>query len=195
MRDPHSTPTWDVCQDSESYSGGNVDAGKNLAHTECESGTLIAPGEASPMSASYALPPPAGARPRRQARLKRSPHALLDWDTMTTHTAPMTEEPEPSLKAAGDRLRAARKRAGLRQEDLAEILDVHQSTVSKWERGYLPSVSDLLAAARAVGASAWEILAPVIDETSGEDRPLTEVERRVIKALREAGEQPQAGDA
>lgn len=43
----------------------------------------------------------------------------------------------------GLRIKAARIAAGLRQEDLAEILGIEQSQVSRWERGQNAPRDDL----------------------------------------------------
>jgi transcriptional regulator with XRE-family HTH domain len=43
-------------------------------------------------------------------------------------------------------IRAARRRRGLSQQELADLVGMDQSAVSQWERGYtLPSVVHLLA--------------------------------------------------
>lgn len=87
----------------------------------------------------------------------------------------MVETPADSLQAAGRRLRDARKAAGyVRQADLAKELDVSQSAVSKWERGHLPTVSDLRRVARLLGVTLDHLLEPVILETSSPE----EVRRR-----------------
>lgn len=43
--------------------------------------------------------------------------------------------PQEQLTEFAGALRAARKDAGMRQEDLAELLAIRQSTVSAWEQG------------------------------------------------------------
>lgn len=51
-------------------------------------------------------------------------------------------------------IRAARRRAGLSQAELAELLDVRQSSVSQWERGSTrPSTVHLLALTAALKCS------------------------------------------
>ncbi len=51
-------------------------------------------------------------------------------------------------------IRAARRRAGLSQAELAELLDVRQSSVSQWERGSTrPSTVYLLALTAALKCS------------------------------------------
>jgi transcriptional regulator with XRE-family HTH domain len=57
----------------------------------------------------------------------------------------------PSLSEA---IRAARRRAGLSQVELAELLGVRQSSVSQWERGStMPSTVHLLALTAALKCS------------------------------------------
>lgn len=49
-----------------------------------------------------------------------------------------------SAPAIGSWLRAWRKAAGLRQEDLAAEIDVRQASISRWEKGIIqPTVDDL----------------------------------------------------
>ena len=54
-----------------------------------------------------------------------------------------------------ERIRRARRRAGLSQSALAEVLKVQRSAVSNWESAseVLPSLQNLVAVARACGVS------------------------------------------
>ncbi|HZD02106.1 MAG TPA: helix-turn-helix transcriptional regulator [Actinomycetes bacterium] len=55
-------------------------------------------------------------------------------------------------------IRSARRRAGLSQVELAELLGVRQSSVSQWERGSTkPSTVHLLALAAKLGCSLAEL--------------------------------------
>ena len=59
----------------------------------------------------------------------------------------------------GKKLKAARSRAGLTQEQVAEALDVTRQAVSKWETGAAePSTSNLLALAKLYGIDLSELL-------------------------------------
>jgi len=63
-------------------------------------------------------------------------------------------------------IRSARRRAGLSQVELAELLGVRQSSVSQWERGSTkPSTVHLLALAAKLGCSLAE-LAGVAETTA-----------------------------
>jgi transcriptional regulator with XRE-family HTH domain len=58
-------------------------------------------------------------------------------------------------------IRAARRRAGLSQAELAELLGVRQSSVSQWERGSTkPSTVHLLALASALHCSLLDFSGP-----------------------------------
>jgi transcriptional regulator with XRE-family HTH domain len=55
-------------------------------------------------------------------------------------------------------IRSARRRAGLSQVELAELLGVRQSSVSQWERGSTkPSTVHLLSLATRLGCSLVEL--------------------------------------
>ena len=69
----------------------------------------------------------------------------------------------------GEKLQKLRTRAGLSQDQLAELLDVSRQAVSKWETGTAdPSTSNLLALAKLFGVSAEELLRQV-DQTDTEE--------------------------
>ena len=58
------------------------------------------------------------------------------------------------MTGLGERIKEARKTAGLTQADLAEKLNVHVRTVSKWERGICePDISVFGSLAAALGVS------------------------------------------
>lgn len=85
-------------------------------------------------------------------------------------------------------IRSARRRAGLSQVELAELLGVRQSSVSQWERGSTkPSTVHLLTLAARLGCSLVElaggsgtttatVAAPAVPTASGE--PLSDRHQR-----------------
>jgi transcriptional regulator with XRE-family HTH domain len=63
------------------------------------------------------------------------------------------------LEALGTRIRAARETAGMIQQQLADVLDVTQAAVSRWESGERdPGVADLIRIADALGVQAASLL-------------------------------------
>lgn len=59
----------------------------------------------------------------------------------------------------GRKIKAARERAGLTQEDLAERMEVSRQAVSKWENGSSePSTANLLALAKLYGVDLGALL-------------------------------------
>jgi putative transcriptional regulator len=61
---------------------------------------------------------------------------------------------EADTAAAGPRIRAARREAGLTQQDLAKAVEVSRQTIIAMETGdYAPSVYLAVKIARALGAS------------------------------------------
>lgn len=59
----------------------------------------------------------------------------------------------------GDNIRAARKRAGMSQRELAEKIGVKPSAVCQWEKGdTCPSYPNLLSMSIALGVTVDEIL-------------------------------------
>jgi len=66
-------------------------------------------------------------------------------------------------------IRAARRRAGLSQAELAELLGVRQSSVSQWERGSTkPSTVHLLALTAALKCSLVDFSAAAGDGQAGD---------------------------
>ena len=58
------------------------------------------------------------------------------------------------MKRFGERLKEQRKAASFTQADLAEKLNIHLQTVSKWERGISePDISQLGELAQALGVT------------------------------------------
>lgn len=99
----------------------------------------------------------------------------------------------------GDRLRLARRSAGLTQKQLAEELEVDSITVSRWERGVttpsLPrlrrvaeltetTVSDLVRAPDAASAHAVELAA--LREELAETRAIVDRVARALEQLARA---------
>ena len=64
-----------------------------------------------------------------------------------------------------ERLRELRKRAGLTQEELAERIDVHLNTISRWENGIdTPKTFKIQRLAKALGCTEAELLnGPAVD--------------------------------
>ena len=61
--------------------------------------------------------------------------------------------------AVGERVRSARNRAGMTQEQLAEAAGLHPTFVSNVERGYrVPTVATLVRLASALGVTAGSLV-------------------------------------
>ena len=79
----------------------------------------------------------------------------------------------------GDKIRALRKRRGLSQEQLGELVGFSQSKISKIENGDWDSLSDLRLIAKALGVKLKEL---IDDEPDGggsdETQDAAEDERR-----------------
>ena len=59
----------------------------------------------------------------------------------------------------GSRLKALRKKAGLTQEKLADLIGVHETTIRRWENnGDSPRAEDISSIAKALGVSEAELL-------------------------------------
>lgn len=78
-------------------------------------------------------------------------------------------------KEIGQRLKAAREAARLSQLDFAIKADVSPSTVSRWERGFLPKVRELMRVAELLGIDPEQL----VEQTPTEDARLVLLERRV----------------
>jgi len=92
----------------------------------------------------------------------------------------MSDQPPPLAKA----IRQARMRASLSQAELAERLQIRQSSVSQWERGSTrPSTEHLLALAATLGIDILHQLTssadpehpnPTSQPTTPDDQPATD---------------------
>jgi len=84
-----------------------------------------------------------------------------------------------------ERLQSAREAAKLTQDEFAQVVKVHPSTVSRWERGIgEPTISELITVAKVTGANVgW--LATGVDST---DAPVGDHE--LPRVLREFLETP-----
>lgn len=73
------------------------------------------------------------------------------------------------VKAVGQRIKAARERKNMTQEDLAALIDISPAHISVIERGTnIPRIDTFVAIANALGVSADELLVDVVDHaTSG----------------------------
>ena len=71
------------------------------------------------------------------------------------------------LKVLGERIRAARKRAGLNQTELGMAVGVEIKTISRWEQGQRsPRVEELQKLAEVLDTTAEYLLSGRSDETS-----------------------------
>ena len=69
----------------------------------------------------------------------------------------------------GSRLKAFRKKAGLTQEDLADVLGLSYMTIRRWEAGKVtPRLEEIKAIAKALGVSESDLLNDPHPEHSGE---------------------------
>ena len=76
----------------------------------------------------------------------------------------MPSNNQEANRILGAKIHAARRKASLSQEALAEELGVKQSSVSQWERGHTrPSLAHLVPLATALGVSLDDLLSQVDD--------------------------------
>jgi transcriptional regulator with XRE-family HTH domain len=75
---------------------------------------------------------------------------------------------KPTLNTViGRRLRKIRSEKGLTQQALAELLGVHQSTVSRMEAGDLPwTVETIAATSSALGVSSTDLSGSAMDDAA-----------------------------
>ena len=85
-------------------------------------------------------------------------------------------------KTFGDNMRAARKRAGMTQSSLAEVVGVAAPTLNRWETGSAQAPFDKAEAiARALGIEAWTLFAP--ESALAARRPPTPAEALEVLAV------------
>ncbi len=60
----------------------------------------------------------------------------------------------------GEMLKNARKKANLSQKDLAEKLDVHQATISVWEKSHYPPLEAIEKVCKFLDVEMWEFFVP-----------------------------------
>ena len=71
----------------------------------------------------------------------------------------MTPTKDDERMTFGERLKALRKKAGLTQEELAEAVDVHINSVSRWENNELtPKTLKIKALAKALNVTELDLL-------------------------------------
>lgn len=71
------------------------------------------------------------------------------------------------VKAVGQRIKTARERKNMTQEDLAALIDISPAHISVIERGTkIPRIDTFAAIANALGVSADELLVDVVDHAS-----------------------------
>ena len=67
--------------------------------------------------------------------VKRASQTCADWHELG-HTYAMTDTQNRTLDwTLGDRLRKAREYAGISSTEMADLLDVDRTSISKWENG------------------------------------------------------------
>lgn len=89
----------------------------------------------------------------------------------------------PDDKAFGRRLQEIRKRRGLSQVEVAQRLDIHQSLISQYERGYLRMHGALLVRlAQVLGTTPDEILS--VKKSNGNAETPT-MDRRFLRRLQQ----------
>ena len=97
------------------------------------------------------------------------------------------------VKAVGQRIKTARERKNMTQEDLAALIDISPAHISVIERGTkIPRIDTFAAIANALGVSADELRVDVVDHASSgvaselsaaiEDLPRDE-KMRVLKVI------------
>lgn len=97
------------------------------------------------------------------------------------------------VKAVGQRIKTAREKKNMTQEDLAALIDISPAHISVIERGTkIPRIDTFAAIANALGVSADELLVDVVDHASSgvaselsaaiEDLPRDE-KMRVLKVI------------
>ncbi len=71
--------------------------------------------------------------------------------------------------AFGERLRTFRKKAGLTQPELAELIGVHETTIRRWENDYSgkPGMENIKALAKALNVSENDLLNDTPPENGG----------------------------
>jgi transcriptional regulator with XRE-family HTH domain len=75
----------------------------------------------------------------------------------------------PEIREMGERIAAARTKAGLSQSDLARMCEVSQSHISQLEKGtWGPKVNTVMLIATALGVDVRELLPT--SEITGEDK-------------------------
>lgn len=87
------------------------------------------------------------------------------------------DEDEAALIAFGKRVRAARKRLGMEQEELADMLGTDAGTISRWERGKgYPQAPQLARLAKALGDSVDYLLLGAPSPSAPAPMPRTLIE-------------------
>ena len=87
------------------------------------------------------------------------------------------------VKAVGQRIKAARERKNMTQEDLAALIDISPAHISVIERGTkIPRIDTFAAIANALGVSADELLVASELSAAIEDLPREE-KMRVLKVI------------
>ena len=84
---------------------------------------------------------------------------------MTTTTTMPADHVERLRKLVGRNIRSARKQRLLTQHDLADMLDVDQADISRWERGlHVPRAGTLVRLAGALEVKVEELYREDTDE-------------------------------
>lgn len=108
---------------------------------------------------------------------------ILEWNGRSWKISFLTVmiHPMDDLETRiGQRMADLRRSADRSQETVAERLGVSQATISKWEKGRLPTMRELIRYAQAIGRPLADLLEPALAESP---RPLTGDQRKLAEAL------------
>ena len=89
------------------------------------------------------------------------------------------DEAERLYRAVGANMGRLRRRANRTQDAVGARLGVSQGTISKWERGDLPTLREIIRFAEAIDVPPGEVLRPLL----GDVQPLTERQLVLIDEL------------
>lgn len=112
--------------------------------------------------------------------IERSPHSKITTTQKKKLSIRTEEDPDSAMAwVIAQRVRMAREKQGLRQEDLADRTGIMRPNITRLERGqHLPSLSTLLKVAHALNIDMNSLTAEI---------PLDEGDRRELLEMAEEG--------